>query len=73
MEQFDQVVVIRKLNDMTNRNVMAIAAVADRIHTQDDPYVVKIDIDDHGPVNMVHTADWNYFNVLTEKLGWIKE
>ena len=47
--------------------------VADRIHTQDDPYVVKIDIDDHGPVNMVHAADWNYFNVLTEKLGWIKE
>lgn len=44
--------------------------VADRVHTQDDPYVVKVDIDDHGPVNMVHAADWNYFNVLTEKLGW---
>ena len=47
--------------------------VADRVHTQDDPYIVKVDIDDLGPVNMVHAADWNYFNVLTEKLGWIKE
>ena len=44
--------------------------VADRVHSQDDPYIVRIDIDDHGPVNMVHAADWNYFNVLTEKLGW---
>lgn len=47
--------------------------VADRVHTQDDPYIIRVDIDDHGPVNMVHAADWNYFNVLTEKLGWIKE
>jgi len=47
--------------------------VADRSHTQEDPYVVRIDIDDHGPVNMVHAADWNYFNVLTEKLGWQRE
>lgn len=31
MEQFDQVVVIRKLNDMTNRNVMAIIVMVEQI------------------------------------------
>lgn len=46
--------------------------VADRIHTQEDPYVVHVTVDD-APVNVVHATGWNYFNVLAEKLGWIKE
>ena len=46
--------------------------VADRVHTEDDPCLVTIGISS-DPVNVLHTARWNYFNVLAEKLGWIRE
>lgn len=46
--------------------------VADRVYTEDDPFLVTLGIDP-DPVNVLHTPRWNYFNVLAEKLGWIKE
>lgn len=46
--------------------------VADRVHTEEDPCLVTIGLSS-DPVNVLHTPRWNYFNVLAEKLGWIKE
>lgn len=44
-----------------------------RDFTQQNPYVVDVNVDDAGPIQVVHGAEWNYFNVLTNKLGWIQE
>jgi NAD+ kinase len=43
--------------------------VSSKVHTVDDPYVVKVQCTSHE-VRLVHALSWNFFDVLAEKLGW---
>lgn len=39
-------------------------------YTEDNPFVVRMT--KAKPANVVHLEGWNFFDVLQEKLGWIK-
>lgn len=40
-------------------------------YTKDNPFTLFVQ--SHGTVRILHNKDWNYFDMLTQKLGWIKE
>ena len=40
-------------------------------YTKENPFTMFVQ--SHGDVRILHDKDWNYFNMLTSKLGWIKE
>ena len=46
-------------------------SVADQSFTADTPYVIEV-YAFPTRAKMLHLAGWNYFNVLSSKLGWIK-
>lgn len=43
--------------------------LTESFHHQHDPLVVKI-LMDQTPVNVLHLRMWNFYGVLTNKLGW---
>jgi NAD+ kinase len=40
-------------------------------YTKDNPFTLFVQ--SHGRAKILHDKDWNYFNMLTQKLGWVKE
>lgn len=40
-------------------------------YTKENPFTMFVQ--SHGDVRILHDKDWNYFDMLTSKLGWIKE
>ncbi|TFG95765.1 NAD(+)/NADH kinase [Candidatus Thorarchaeota archaeon] len=44
---------------------------SDKEYTKEDPFTVFVK--HAGTVSILHNKDWNYFDMLTQKLGWIKE
>lgn len=42
------------------------------VHTEENPFVIQVTTAAHS-ANLLHLADWNYFDILTQKLGWQKE
>lgn len=44
----------------------------ERVYTKEDPFRIWIEAYQH-PAKILHIEGWNYFDVLTTKLGWIKE
>lgn len=47
-------------------------AIDDTVYTKEDPFVIKVGTFAH-PAKLLHLDGWNYFDVLTQKLGWMKE
>lgn len=44
----------------------------DTVYTKEKPFTVRFNTFAH-PAKLLHLDGWNYFDVLTEKLGWIRE
>ena len=40
-------------------------------YTEKEPFVMFVQ--KHGSVRVLHNSGWNYFDMLAQKLGWIKE
>jgi NAD kinase len=41
-------------------------------HDEHDPFVMEFDCISMA-AHMVHSKSWNFFDMLSDKLGWIKE
>jgi NAD+ kinase len=44
----------------------------ERVYTREHPYEIVVSSFEYK-ASILHLEDWNFFNILTEKLGWIKE
>ena len=40
-------------------------------YTKEEPF--SLFVQNQGSVRILHNKDWNFFDMLTQKLGWIKE